>query len=279
MSVGDNHGNRTDAHLTGKREPLSHRDAGRWAMAVVLAAALHLSPLLLVLPLSKVPEIETAKAIEVELVEPPRKKPKPKPKATEKPKPPPQAASKPEPAKEEPKKAAPEKTEPKKPEAKKAEPQKLPAAKKAPEKEKKAEKPKAAPKKKKPAPKTVKTRPKKPKQTAKARTDKKVRAPSGSTSKDPVANWLYVVRSKLRQPNLYPPEAQARRLRGRVVVSFIIDKSGRIVDFWIARSSGSNILDRAAASALVRAVPFPKMPKEMNRQSIKLSYKVEFAPK
>lgn len=269
---------------TGRRDPpntwdLSRQDMGRWALALMLAAVLHLSPLLTALPLSKVPEIETARAIEVEIVPPPKPKAAKKAKPPEKPKPPPQEARKPEPQEPEPKKPESREPEAKKPEPGKVEPkqpepkkpavnQVLPAPKKKPDEKKKTEPPAA------------KAKPRKtPKQTARLPVKKNLRAPGASTSKDPVANWLHTVRSKLRQGNLYPAEAQAQRLRGRVVVSFIIDKTGRVVDFWIARSSGSTILDRAAASALVNAVPFPRMPKEMNRQSIKLSYKVDFAPK
>ncbi len=281
--------------------PTTRRDVARWTAAVVLAAAVHLSPILLVLPLSKVPELETAKAIEVELVPPPKPRPAPKPaqKAEAKPpaKPAPEKKPAPEPEKkavkpakppEPPKQAekkpeaekkAPEKKAEKKPDAEAKKPSrpvekaKLPEPAKPPEKKVEKE---PGPDKKKPEAAARPKPTKSPKQTARVPKVSKKTKQAGKGGQDPVASWLFVVRQKLRRAKRYPDEARAVGLQGRVAVSFIIDKNGKVVDFWIAKSSGSRVLDHAAASALVRALPFPKMPREMKRDSIKLTYAVDY---
>ncbi len=55
-----------------------------------------------------------------------------------------------------------------------------------------------------------------------------------------------------------PPGVQGRNLT--VIVSVVMDRSGRILDAAIEASSGSEAFDRSALQALERAQPLPPMP-------------------
>jgi protein TonB len=53
-------------------------------------------------------------------------------------------------------------------------------------------------------------------------------------------------------PPIYPPEALARRITGRVVIRVRLDDSGRVVEASIHRASGETLLDEAALIAVRR---------------------------
>jgi len=48
---------------------------------------------------------------------------------------------------------------------------------------------------------------------------------------------------------LYPAAAREQRLEGLVVLSVLVDSSGRVEDLSVATSSGSSLLDEAAVGA------------------------------
>lgn len=53
-------------------------------------------------------------------------------------------------------------------------------------------------------------------------------------------------------PPIYPPEALARRLTGRVLIRVRLDERGRVAEATVHRSSGEVLLDEAALSAVQR---------------------------
>lgn len=55
--------------------------------------------------------------------------------------------------------------------------------------------------------------------------------------------------------------------RGSVVVSFVVGSSGQASGIRIARSSGSDSLDRAAIDSVQRAAPFAKIPEAAGKSS------------
>ncbi len=64
----------------------------------------------------------------------------------------------------------------------------------------------------------------------------------------------------LKKFRRYPDEARRDRVEGTVVLHFVLDGAGDIVDAWIVESSGSQILDAEALSAIRRAQPLPAAP-------------------
>ncbi|MGI9305201.1 MAG: energy transducer TonB [Gammaproteobacteria bacterium] len=61
----------------------------------------------------------------------------------------------------------------------------------------------------------------------------------------------------------YPDEARRRNLSGAVIVSVLMDTSGAVLKVEIASSSGSRVLDDAAAGTVALASPFERFPADM----------------
>jgi periplasmic protein TonB len=91
-----------------------------------------------------------------------------------------------------------------------------------------------------------------------------------------VSNYPGKVASKLRRALRYPREAKRDRLRGTVVVSFTVSQNGSVGGVRVARSSGSSVLDRAAAEAVRRAAPFPAIPAGAGRSNWAFSVPLAF---
>lgn len=58
----------------------------------------------------------------------------------------------------------------------------------------------------------------------------------------------------------YPEAARTRNVRGRVLVTFSLDATGRVTGASLAGSSGQGLLDAEAVAMVHRASPFPPMP-------------------
>jgi TonB family protein len=75
----------------------------------------------------------------------------------------------------------------------------------------------------------------------------------------------------------YPTTAYSLRQQGTVVIDFIIDRQGRLVDSRVHQSSGSAVLDDEALRILHRSQPFPAFPDSSSEQRLSLSTPVRFA--
>ncbi|WP_052161471.1 TonB family protein [Hoeflea sp. BAL378] len=91
-----------------------------------------------------------------------------------------------------------------------------------------------------------------------------------------VSNYPGKIASKLRRSLRYPREARRQGIRGDVVVSFVVTGNGGVSSIRIARSSGSPVLDGAAADAVRRAAPFPPIPADAGRSSWPFSVPLGF---
>jgi periplasmic protein TonB len=67
-----------------------------------------------------------------------------------------------------------------------------------------------------------------------------------------------LVLGHLRRFMRYPKEAHSAR--GKVGVRFVLNRAGEIIESSVTKSSGKDVLDRAALEILHRASPFPKFP-------------------
>ena len=63
-----------------------------------------------------------------------------------------------------------------------------------------------------------------------------------------------------RQPIIYPQSAIDAGREGMAIVSFAIDREGRLVRARVLRSSGTAELDEAALATVRNAAPFPPPP-------------------
>ena len=72
----------------------------------------------------------------------------------------------------------------------------------------------------------------------------------------------------------YPQEARKKKLEGRLVVLFSLNREGALTRMDIAESSGHEVLDREAETAVRSAAPFPPFPSTItvNRLNINVSF-------
>lgn len=82
-----------------------------------------------------------------------------------------------------------------------------------------------------------------------------------------VSNYPGKIVSRLRRALRYPREAQRQRIRGEVHVGFVVSGNGQVGSVRVVRSSGTDVLDRAAMETVRRAAPFPPIPEGAGRSS------------
>lgn len=75
-------------------------------------------------------------------------------------------------------------------------------------------------------------------------------------------NWFAVI----------PESARMGNQRGRVLVQFAIDRSGKVPKLVISVPSGAQPLDRAAVAGISASNPFPPLPAEFKGEQIRLQF-------
>ena len=72
----------------------------------------------------------------------------------------------------------------------------------------------------------------------------------------------------------YPQEARKKKLEGRLVALFSLNREGALTRMEITRSSGHDVLDREAERAVRSAAPFPPFPSTItvSRLNINVSF-------
>jgi protein TonB len=80
----------------------------------------------------------------------------------------------------------------------------------------------------------------------------------------------------LKKHQRYPSEARSRGQQGTVVIQFSIDRTGKMVEHSLQKSSGNPRLDEEALAAIERASPFPLPPDEEPGESLKYSMPIQF---
>ena len=71
---------------------------------------------------------------------------------------------------------------------------------------------------------------------------------------------FFYIRDLVQKKAFYPKVAKMQGWEGQVMVSFIILLDGRAKDISVTKSSGKDVLDRSAMTAVRLASPFPKPP-------------------
>ena len=111
-----------------------------------------------------------------------------------------------------------------------------------------------------------------PQQTALAPTP--VPAPVPSTEISP--GYLGLLSAWLESHKHYPDSARQRGEEGRAVLHFDVDRSGRVLDFAVVKSSGYPDLD-AAIEDMMRGATLPPFPAGMTQARIPVSVTIRFS--
>lgn len=88
--------------------------------------------------------------------------------------------------------------------------------------------------------------------------------------------YLRELVARIQQEKYYPSRARRRRQEGRVVVAFVIGRSGELSGLRISRSSGHDGLDRAAIKTLERISPLRALPPELGIGSWELAVPIDY---
>ena len=77
-----------------------------------------------------------------------------------------------------------------------------------------------------------------------------------------VNEYFAYIRDKIVKSLFFPPAARKMGWSGKVSVSFVICRDGRVEQVKIVQSTGFEVLDRNVVDAIKRASPFPRPPIE-----------------
>jgi len=100
---------------------------------------------------------------------------------------------------------------------------------------------------------------------------------SGGGRPGAAANYITRLQIWLERHKEYPRRARQRRQQGTAMLTFVMDRAGRVVEFKITRTSGHRILDREVAAMLKRAQPLPPMPDEMPDPRLEVVVPAQFS--
>jgi protein TonB len=95
------------------------------------------------------------------------------------------------------------------------------------------------------------------------------------SSRQAALNWNSAISAALERAKRYPADARSRGDQGTAVVSFSIDRSGRVLSSRIARSSGSPALDQETLATVARA-SLPPAPAEHPGARFSFSVPIRF---
>jgi periplasmic protein TonB len=91
------------------------------------------------------------------------------------------------------------------------------------------------------------------------------------------ASWETSLIKHLQQFKRYPSGAQSRGEEGVVMLSFSVDRTGRVLSHQIARGSGYPELDAEVMSMIQRAQPLPAFPPTMSDATLDLTVPIRFS--
>ncbi len=80
----------------------------------------------------------------------------------------------------------------------------------------------------------------------------------------------------LKKHQRYPAEARNRGQQGTVEVQFAIDRTGKVIERTVRKSSGNPRLDDEALAAIERASPFPLPPDEEPGEALRYAMPILF---
>jgi periplasmic protein TonB len=74
----------------------------------------------------------------------------------------------------------------------------------------------------------------------------------------------------------YPSGARLRRQEGTVMLYFVVDRNGRVLEYRLQRSSGHALLDEEVLAMIERAQPLPAMPASLDKQTLEVLVPLQF---
>ncbi|MFT8419803.1 MAG: energy transducer TonB, partial [Acetobacter sp.] len=88
--------------------------------------------------------------------------------------------------------------------------------------------------------------------------------------------WQGLLLGRLEKFKRYPAQAQAAEQQGTSMLTFTMDRKGRVLSARLASSSGHAALDEETLALVHRADPLPTPPDSVQGERITLTVPVEF---
>lgn len=89
-------------------------------------------------------------------------------------------------------------------------------------------------------------------------------------------DYASILQAWLEDHKEYPRRARTRRQEGVVMLYFVMDRAGHVLEYRIDRSSGYDLLDREVEQMIRRAQPLPPLPADMTQARLELVVPVQF---
>ena len=102
-------------------------------------------------------------------------------------------------------------------------------------------------------------------------------SPGSAASSNAMPAYRDLLVAHLQRHKQYPAAARAAGETGTAVVSFSVDRSGRVLSRSLARSSGSSALDAEVMAMIARAQPMPPFPTAMTQSRLAFSVPIRFS--
>ena len=91
---------------------------------------------------------------------------------------------------------------------------------------------------------------------------------------DALDAWRKTVTEHVWRHRMFPPEAIGQR--GNTGVTFVVDRSGKLISSALVESAGSPPLDAETLAMVERSVPFPKPPVEARDDLLRMTVLMAF---
>ncbi|WKL56751.1 TonB family protein [Asticcacaulis sp. ZE23SCel15] len=98
-----------------------------------------------------------------------------------------------------------------------------------------------------------------------------------SSGRSHTKSYMAQVRTWIERHKTYPRGAKRLRQEGGVIISFTLDRQGRVLSSRVVKSSGIAAFDREALDVLKRAEPMPKPPKDVKGDVVEMTTELEFS--
>jgi TonB family protein len=94
-------------------------------------------------------------------------------------------------------------------------------------------------------------------------------------------SYAQAIKERIAGQWKYPQEARKKKLEGRLVALFSLNREGALTRLDITKASGHDVLDREAERAIQSAAPFPPFPSTVtvSRLNINVSFDYTLARK
>jgi protein TonB len=89
-------------------------------------------------------------------------------------------------------------------------------------------------------------------------------------------SWQKSLAMHLDKHKKYPADAKSKGQEGVATVSFVLDRSGKVISAHLDKSSGSSLLDEEAIEVFTRASPFPTPPTDQQELTFSFSQPIQF---